>query len=222
MAMFKVEVESIRDPKWARSDRTVISCFAKFKHLREEVLFYANALDCEPHGRDIWKRCVDGEFGEVKDNEGMEAGFQEISNIETDLTKLIEKHNEENKNKSGIALVIIWSAKLDETLASVITYTGTKKLTFNDRINKAFKQGVIDEATKDKLHCVRRIRNQYAHDWDVTMDGCPSIIEDFRFLYEEDHKNYFEFVEDLGFLAQMIYVGTCLKIVLELNAKISL
>ncbi|WP_288258968.1 hypothetical protein [uncultured Bacteroides sp.] len=38
-----------------------------------------------------------------------------------------------------------------------------KRLTFNDAINKAFDLGLINEATKDKLHDMRAERNTLVH-----------------------------------------------------------
>ncbi len=55
----------ITSPQWANSENTMIDCVVTFEIIGEPVPFTANANDTEAHGREIFARCMAGEFGEV-------------------------------------------------------------------------------------------------------------------------------------------------------------
>lgn len=57
-----------RNPQWGNAEQTLIQVEAKFEHYPEEwgyLLFTANPNDVEEHGRDLYNRCVNGEFGTI-------------------------------------------------------------------------------------------------------------------------------------------------------------
>lgn len=53
-----------------RIDSTRIDLVCKFTHLSFEVPFTADENDVEPHGRDIYQRAANGEFGPVGEQNG--------------------------------------------------------------------------------------------------------------------------------------------------------
>ena len=56
-----------RNPRWANAEQNLITVDAKWQHLESEgyLEFGASPDDPEEHGRDLYQRCVDGEFGIV-------------------------------------------------------------------------------------------------------------------------------------------------------------
>jgi hypothetical protein len=67
MTEFTCILIDAKNPKWANAQNTLIEVEAKWEHLEEEgyLPFAANPEDIEAHGRDLYQRCVDGEFGTI-------------------------------------------------------------------------------------------------------------------------------------------------------------
>lgn len=58
---------SAKNPKWASDDHSSINLIVKFNHLSDPVPFTARSDDSENHGRELFIRAVDGEFGQVSE-----------------------------------------------------------------------------------------------------------------------------------------------------------
>jgi hypothetical protein len=56
---------TVKNPRWANAENTSIDVDVFFIHLNEEVPFGASPNDIVAHGREIYQRCVDGEFGPI-------------------------------------------------------------------------------------------------------------------------------------------------------------
>lgn len=56
---------SIRDLQFASTGSNIVNMFVKFNHLPEEVPFSAYEHDTEPHGRELWQRAIQGDFGHI-------------------------------------------------------------------------------------------------------------------------------------------------------------
>ena len=68
MTEFTCTLIDARNPKWGNAEHTLIDVEAKWEHYPEEwgyLLFLANPNDIEAHGRDLYNRCVNGEFGTI-------------------------------------------------------------------------------------------------------------------------------------------------------------
>ena len=64
----EITYTDVLNPRWGNKAKEYIYCDVNFGHVHEEtVLFCARADDCEAHGREIYQRCVDGDFGPVGD-----------------------------------------------------------------------------------------------------------------------------------------------------------
>jgi hypothetical protein len=53
------------NPMWANRSKTLIMLTVRFDHIQMDLPFTANQNDVEQHGRDIFARAVNGEFGEI-------------------------------------------------------------------------------------------------------------------------------------------------------------
>ena len=62
-----IQLISAAKPRWANAAHTrIILDECVFSHLGDEVVpFLADPNDIEPHGRDIYRRAIEGEFGAV-------------------------------------------------------------------------------------------------------------------------------------------------------------
>lgn len=67
MTDFKCKLIDAKNPRWFNEEQTRIIVEAKWEHLESEgyLDFGASPNDVEAHGRDLYQRCVDGEFGTV-------------------------------------------------------------------------------------------------------------------------------------------------------------
>jgi len=56
-----------QNPQWGDAEHTVINIEAKWEHLESEgyLPFTANPNDVEEHGRDLYNRIINGEFGTI-------------------------------------------------------------------------------------------------------------------------------------------------------------
>jgi hypothetical protein len=57
--------ESAHSPAYAAEDGSCISLMVKFAEFNEELPFGATNHDPHEHGRNIYERALDGEFGEI-------------------------------------------------------------------------------------------------------------------------------------------------------------
>jgi len=225
--MNKIEAETIRDPRWASEDGTRVNCIVKFSHLKDEHEFTAFAFDCESHGREIWGRCVNGEFGIIKSYQPLEnmgeMPFNELPDEFKDINSFLEIVNSENAKKSFPIVAILWGSFLDETLGELLANykalnsdANVKADKLHQKIIKAFEYQLIDGNQKSRLKHICYIRNEVAHNWRLTLDD-KEFSGHLKSLYELDHAELFEYVEDLDFLLQMILSGSCAKAALEIK-----
>ena len=61
-----MKYKNCKNPKWGNKEKTVIDLTVEFDHLGE-VSFTASATDVEDHGKEIHKKALAGEFGEIAD-----------------------------------------------------------------------------------------------------------------------------------------------------------
>jgi len=228
--MHHIVAETVRDPQWVSEDGTRVNCIVKFSHIKEEHEFTAYAFDSELHGREIWAGCVRGEYGEVKpyipSNNSVVAPPNELPEELRVFSVFLETVNAENTRKSFRSVAILWGAMLDETLNDLLlTYkklnpeTNVKANTLNNKIDRTFQFQLITDQQKDRLDHIRLIRNEVAHNWNLTLEN-EKFNYSLKTLYFLDHSENFEYLENLDFLLQMIFSGSCAMIVLELKNRI--
>jgi len=58
----------VKNPRWANAEHTLINCSVNFTHLPEEyVSFTASENDVEEHGKSIYQKLINGEFGIIEE-----------------------------------------------------------------------------------------------------------------------------------------------------------
>ncbi|WP_394128648.1 hypothetical protein [Vibrio hepatarius] len=199
--------------------------------MKEEYEFIAYRFDCEVHGRDTWERCISGEFGAVKEYDsenGMKAEIPvcEIPPEYQEFSKFIDKVNEENAKKSFLSVGILWTSKLDALVTELLSvfydkYPDRKKKSNSlfEKVNRCVELGLLDNVMKDRFDFLRVVRNKLAHEWDITIDD-EKLKNALHALYLLDHNQLFEFIEDIDFLLQLIFSGSCAKAAITIKAKI--
>ena len=61
----KRNLKYANNPKWVDQAHTSIELTVRFEEIDEDLPFHATPSDVEEHGRDIYKRAKDGEFGVI-------------------------------------------------------------------------------------------------------------------------------------------------------------
>ena len=61
-----MDFTNVKNLKWANKEHTAIDLECNFSHLKDEAVpFTASPNDTEQHGRDLFQKAVNGEFGEI-------------------------------------------------------------------------------------------------------------------------------------------------------------
>ena len=121
--MIKFTVLSIRNPQWSSKDCSSIDCLIRSNTLIDEVPFTASKHDSELNGREIYEKCLSGEFGEIAPMESREAGLKahpELPREYQHLQRFLSAVNSENSKKSFRSVVIVWASMLDNLLDQMI------------------------------------------------------------------------------------------------------
>jgi hypothetical protein len=61
----KLNLKYANNPKWVDQAHTTIDLIVRFEEIDEDLPFHATPYDVEEHGRDIFERAKNGEFGVV-------------------------------------------------------------------------------------------------------------------------------------------------------------
>ena len=59
-----MEYTSVKNPKWTSKDKTSIECVVNFENIGE-IPFGASPDDYQEYTKEIYNRCVAGEFGKI-------------------------------------------------------------------------------------------------------------------------------------------------------------
>lgn len=227
--MIKTEILSVRNPQWANEGGTAINCLVRTNTLHQEVPFTATPSNSEVHGREIFTRCLAGEFGEISPMEPkpfqQHLSQPEISAEYHRLERFLVEANRENSRKSVRGVVIVWGSLLDNILDEMLEAEAVRATvagesvskppdTLGARIKLALKADLIDHGEADRCHHIRKIRNAAAHEWELTL-ATEDVLPSLRALYEVDHSQLLVFHEDLEFLIQLVYSASCAMLVVK-------
>lgn len=80
-----------KDPVFANEEHTTVDLTVKFDHLDMEVSFHASADDVEPHGRDIHRRAMEGEFGVISPFEKPTSFVQDSVLLKAELKRILDQ-----------------------------------------------------------------------------------------------------------------------------------
>ncbi|MEQ5837578.1 hypothetical protein [Marinobacter sp. NFXS9] len=230
----KKTYSSVREPRWANREKTAIDCVVYFEHLKSEVLFTASETDLEPHGREIFGRCIQGEFGEIappiastkpSESDGalkLPAGWH-------DVNQFLDEANSENASGTERGLVLVWAAMLDEMLCRLLEHflvedkvthgvlrggPGDPLTSFSSRTKVAFSLGLIAKDEMQAIDKVRAIRNDFAHKVGIS-------LEDQRFR-SKCKDLYSRTVGDTAkFEARHLYSTVCARLLMVLSKRIA-
>jgi hypothetical protein len=232
--MTKIRILSVRDPQWANGEKNAINCIVLTSTSNQEEHFTAKPDDCEAYCREVFTRCLAGEFGEIApaETKTQKKPTPHIEHRERlrSLERFLLEANKENSRKSFRSVVILWGSLLEnlldemlETEARRIAATGgtigKPPSNFQRRIEKALKSGLIDQEETDKLLHIKNIRNATAHEWDLSLDT-EDVLPGLQALHEADHSDLLVFHKDLDFLIQQVYSSSCAMLAMKFTNRL--
>lgn len=82
---------SAKNPSYVSADNTAIKLTVKFNHLPTEVEFIACGNDIEDHGRDLYQKACNGEFGTIAPYvEPEQTTAQVLAQLKTEINKRLD------------------------------------------------------------------------------------------------------------------------------------
>ncbi|WP_298976567.1 hypothetical protein [uncultured Roseobacter sp.] len=205
-----------------------LNCWVKFNHCKHELPFTASPTDSETHGRNLYKRLRDGEFGEVHPKGSFPSvashlmtgprhiGLkpETISFLHQGLTEA----NLENSRGTPRGIVLVWSALLEIALSEVIRSRlpdANVAKTLGGKISQVSKSGFLSDADDyEDLIAIRDIRNQAAHSLGFSCFGHlrqdEAVFKAYGRLYAGYAEAMYHEVCDLIFVARFVFSTSCL------------
>ncbi len=228
--MIEIKVLSVRSPNWSNAEKSTIDCYITTNTTKVEIPFTASPYNVEQHGREVFFQCIRGDYGPIGEGEGL-VEFSDAESIDfseemISLLKFIDYVNLENARGSFRSVAILWAAYLDDCLRSKLidwykihrARPSSDNLDFYKVINKSAQKNIINKSEKKKMHLIRLIRNEAAHNWQFSLstNGVKSKLNQ---LYKADHQELVQYHDDLDFLIQQIYSPSCAMIAMKLFSK---
>ncbi|ADP96728.1 hypothetical protein ABWH88_05295 [Marinobacter adhaerens] len=230
----KITYSSVREPRWANHEKTAIDCLVYFEHLKSEVPFIASETDVEPHGREIFGRCMQGEFGEIappiartESPENFEA--PQLPAAWHDINQFLDEANRENASGTERGLVLVWAAMLDEMLCRLLERflvedkvtqgvlrggPGDPLTSLSSRTKVAFSLGLIAKDELQAIDKVRTIRNDFAHRVGISLEH-----QSFRSKCEDLYNRTVG--DGATFEARHFYSAGCARLLMVLSNRIA-
>lgn len=241
---------SIKNPRWVNKENTAIDCEVKFECFKDFVPFTASPHDTEEHGREIFRRCRQGDFGDVaafKPQSQKPFTPTQVTIFQDEFSKaamsdfedFLQNANYENSKSSPRGIVLIWASFLEDLLgrlleAFLIEHKKSREMiwknfngplsTFNNRSQMCFALGLITKQELSRLDEIRKVRNELAHQWNSTNDAevAQKITLQLENLYKADHSSLYEWRDDydLVFLVRHFYSSSCLTLAISFRSRL--
>lgn len=235
---------SIRQPRWANPEKTKINCFVKFSDFKIEVEFTADPNDVEAHGRDIFNRCLSGEFGTVGDyipyseptvTEATGSQIIPLPTVWPEILDFLNQANAENSRGTPRGIILVWASMIeqllgrlldshvvDDTIAHDLIWNDSHSSlgTFSGRSKCCFALGLISRGDLKVCDKIRAIRNIAAHEWNLDLSNATivkKLLPAVRALYDADHSKLYEWKQDdLIFMIVHFYSSSCAMLAIRL------
>lgn len=234
------DIISVREPVWADAEHSAIDCRLRTSAYSEELPFTASPSDPEPHGREVFRRCVSGEFGEIQpyaasrhiEDHGTSVTLPKWVSAWPEVHDFITEANSENAHNSPRAIALVWGSMVDSMLESFIEqqlkkqgrqpnslrYANGKKCgnTFEARTKGAHSEGMIDDERRDHPDAIREIRNACAHEWNLSYSNEKiSKLDGYLKLLRSAYFPIFQ-LNDFNSLIKMVFSSACCRIIIQL------
>ncbi len=157
-------VKSVHSPVWSNAEQTTIDCVVKFAEWRTEMPFTASPFDPEAHGRELFDRLINGEFGPIApfmapsnpDQAGATLTPEHTPNWAAkwpELGMFLQEANAENARGTMRGVGLVWGIMLDDMLVRVMREQGASSIPsgFKDKITMAAQEGIITTQERDAL-----------------------------------------------------------------------
>ncbi len=239
-----MKYSSVRDLRWANLEKNLVNCIVNFDHLKIEVPFTASPNDTEAHGREIYHRCISGDFGIIQDylpSPGIVPREDDNTEGQTWLENWPEIHdflvqaNAENARGTPRGIILVWASMVELLLgrlleAFLVDHSISKSIiwddahsslgTFSGRSKCCFALGLITREDLSICDHIRTIRNAAAHDWNLDLSNVSfskKAIPALQALYNTDHADLYNWCnDDLKFMIVHFYSSSCASLALRL------
>jgi hypothetical protein len=186
-----IRYTSVKNPQWLDIAHQAVVCTVQFEHRSTAEDFIARPDDPMPYGREIYGRCIRGEFGfitmapkkridkffrAIKSRERYVIGDLYSDSSDETLNSYIAQHNIENRSGSERGTVIACSSILEHVLQRLLEQEGLNagaRPALSKRIELAYKCGILSAEERAHLMLVRDIRNSFSHEYAAVLTGEP-------------------------------------------------
>ncbi|ARU00384.1 hypothetical protein [Yoonia vestfoldensis] len=227
-------VKSVHLPVWSNAEHTAIDCVVKFAEWRTEGPFTASPIDPEAHGRELFHRLVNGEFGPIGPFKPSanpdEADAMLILDAKADwsakwpeLEMFLQEANAENARGTMRGIGLVWGIMLDDMLVRVMEGQGASSIPsgFKDKITVAAQEDIITTKERDALHAIRHIRDRCAHQWNLSFSNpeVEVVYQHFNALRKEFVSDLKE-TKDLEELMKLVYSSACCALIIGFTTRL--
>ncbi|MCA0963653.1 hypothetical protein [Salipiger bermudensis] len=129
------DIISVQEPTWADVEHSAINCRLRTTAYSKELPFTARPSDTEAHGREVFRRCVSGEFGEIQpyaasqytEDHGTSLTLPKWVSAWPEVHDFIIEANAENARNSPRAIALVWGSMVETMLNLFIAQQLKKK-----------------------------------------------------------------------------------------------
>ncbi len=239
----EIIVEDAREPVWADENKTMIDLVVKFADMKVEVPFTASPTDNEIHGRYLFNKAKNGDFGEVAEFKSRNtAAYKPAKAIhDPKLQSIIDLANQEVASASTRAIVLIWAACIEDALYELLTnYLVKDKVSedllmkadgplhsFMSRVKISFSLGLISKSEMNMCKNIATIRNYFAHNWNIAetfediKEGSKqsNLEKKFKAIYNASHSELFHWQDNIDYCVHRFYSSSCGALLLHLRGR---
>lgn len=227
-------VKSVHSPVWSNAEQTTIDCMVKFAEWRTEVPFTASPFDLEAHGRELFDRLINDEFGPigpfVSPSNPDQAGAMPTQDDTPDwaakwpeLELFLQEANAENARGTMRGVGLVWGIMLDDMLVRVMEGQGASSIPsgFKDKVKVAAQEGIITTKERDALHAIRHIRDRCAHQWNLSFSNpeVEAVYQHFNSLRKEFMSDLKE-TKNLEELMKLVYSSACCSLIIGFTNRL--
>lgn len=225
-----MKYSSVKDLRWANLEKNLVNCIVKFDHLKIEVPFTAGQNDTEAHGREIYHRCISGDFGIIQaylpspGSGPREHGRPEDATLLESWPEIQEFLSQANAEVAGVTprgIILVWASMIELLLGRLLeAYEQSPIGTFHGRAKSCFSLGLISGEDLNLCDNIRTIRNAAAHEWNLELSNVEfsqKAIPALKALYNAGHAELYHWRgDDLKFMIVHFYSSSCASLALQL------
>jgi hypothetical protein len=234
----------VRNPKWADKEKASVHCLVKFDAQKVECWYHATH-DC---GSDILPRCLNGDFGEIADYDGLVPPSKNLSGAWSEvfpndligkkytpinnIEEFFSEANFENERGTVRGILLVWGAMVENMLDHFVlakaeqAYKDEKKrfhfVSFSRLIEIVNKHALLDAGFIADLKSIKEIRNCAAHEWRLNLenDEVRKIMPHFEHLRVRYFDELWHPSTELLHISRQFYAPACMALITAMHFRL--